>query len=139
MQGYYGTNPELGGLCIQCPSGTNTTVPNNSAQGNTNSLANISVCNQCSLNFYMNTTANTSKPFTSAQYTACPAGSGTQIPSTTPTDISFCTICVPNYYMSLDAFTPMPGIKVYAAVCVPCPANSFSSLQSQVKSITNCT
>ncbi|EAR87177.2 immobilization antigen (macronuclear) [Tetrahymena thermophila SB210] len=139
MQGYYGTNAEVGGSCIQCPSGTNTAIPSSQANGNTSPLVNISVCNQCSLNFYMNTAAKTSQPISSAQCTPCPTGSGTQIASTVPTDVSFCSICIPNYYMSLAAFIPTAGIQAYAAVCIACPANSFSPLQSQVGAITNCT
>ncbi|KAL4481057.1 hypothetical protein ABPG72_001126 [Tetrahymena utriculariae] len=139
MQGYYGINAEIGGSCIQCPSGTNTTEPSNSANGNTNALANISVCNQCSLNFYMNAVASTSQSIASAQCTACPTGSGTQISSKTPTDISFCSICVPNYYMTVAAFNPIPGVKAFPAICIPCPANSSSPLQTQTGALVNCT
>ncbi|EAR87176.2 GCC2 and GCC3 family protein (macronuclear) [Tetrahymena thermophila SB210] len=139
MQGYYGTNAEIGGQCNQCPSGTNTTAPSNSVQGNTNSQANVSVCNQCSLNFYMNTAANPSNPISSAQCTACPQGSGTQIASITPTDVSFCNVCVANYYMTVAAFSPIPGVKAYPAICMPCPANSSCPVQTKIGTLVNCT
>ncbi|KAL4481042.1 hypothetical protein ABPG72_001111 [Tetrahymena utriculariae] len=138
MQGYYGNNAEVGGSCIQCPSGTNTAEPSNSTNGNTNSLVNISVCNQCSLNFYMITAASTSQPIASAQCAACPTGSGTQTPSITPTDVSFCSACVPNYYMTVTAFSPIPGVKPYPAICMPCPANSSCPKQTQIGTLVNC-
>ncbi|KAL4481051.1 hypothetical protein ABPG72_001120 [Tetrahymena utriculariae] len=138
-EGYYGINAEIGGSCIQYPTGTNITEPSNYAKGNTNSLANISVCNQCSLNFYMNAAASTSQPIASAQCTAYFTGSGAQIPSKTPTDISFCSICVPNYYVTVAAFNPIPGVKAFPAICIPCPANSSSPLQTQTGALVNCT
>ncbi|KAL4481060.1 hypothetical protein ABPG72_001129 [Tetrahymena utriculariae] len=120
-EGYYGINAEIGGSCIQYPTGTNTTEPSNYAKGNTNALADISVFNQCSLNFYMNDAARA------------------QIPSKTPTDISFCSIGVPNYYMAVAAFNPIPGVKAFPAICIPCPANSSSPLQTQTGALVNCT
>ncbi|KAL4484555.1 hypothetical protein ABPG74_019732 [Tetrahymena malaccensis] len=69
----------------------------------------------------------------------CPTGSGTQIPSTTPTDVSFWSICVPNYYMTVAAFNPIAGIKAYSAICISCLANSYSPLQTQTGVLSNCT
>ncbi|KAL4484553.1 hypothetical protein ABPG74_019730 [Tetrahymena malaccensis] len=40
--------------------------------------------------------------------------------------------------MSLAAFPPQQSIQAYAAVCLPCPANSFSPIQNQVGTISNC-
>ncbi|KAL4484554.1 hypothetical protein ABPG74_019731 [Tetrahymena malaccensis] len=41
--------------------------------------------------------------------------------------------------MTVTAFSPIPGVKAYPAICMACPANSSSPLQTQIGTLVNCT
>ncbi|KAL4489855.1 hypothetical protein ABPG72_022495 [Tetrahymena utriculariae] len=109
--------------CVFCPDGSSN------ANGAT-SVGNVSQCNTCLPNFYMQTAATGSKQ---AICQSCPIGSGNASGPTAVSDLSVCNICIKNYYMTATAST---GV---AAKCSPCPANSTNSGSTSISSISSCT
>ncbi|KAL4481038.1 hypothetical protein ABPG72_001107 [Tetrahymena utriculariae] len=128
-QGYYGTNAENGGTCNQCPTGSTTDAPSLSAGGNTNSSADISVCNQCQANFYMTaaaTAASNGNAASSAQCSNCPTGTGNNGVQNQG-DVSQCNICQANYYQSAAAVAASNEVAAAAVTCQNCPSGSTSA------------
>ncbi|EAR87159.1 immobilization antigen (macronuclear) [Tetrahymena thermophila SB210] len=133
IQGYFGTNAENDGACNLCPIGSYTAPPSFDVGGNTNSKADLSVCNICYNGYYMiaaATPAQDNMPAISALCNICPPGTGNNGVSTVG-DISQCNICLDNYYQIANAIPASQTVVAAAVSCKACPKGTISPINSQ--------
>ncbi|KAL4511069.1 hypothetical protein ABPG73_008147 [Tetrahymena malaccensis] len=120
--------------CLPCPAGSgNNQPPSNSGD--------ISQCNICQNNYYMNqaaVTASSGNTPAAAICTICPTGSGNSPGPDSPGDISQCNQCQAGFYMTKLAVVASNGVDPTPAKCNACPANSSSLPTSTITDISSC-